>query len=204
MSSSSTALDVTYSQVVQGTSFALMGTRACRGRILGVDKLQQLHIVHVSHLCNCKDALVCRANWPKLVFVGVGNCDERLLVLAYVLPHLRCTSDNMVSCTVGLVLLYTMKTVKSLSAACFTMRWSGSPTQLLALHRPYLINVAALKHLALLCLVCVPPPAVTGARLLFGNSAHQAIQHNKRVILHPSAYILGTLSLPTIFDAVRA
>ena len=53
-----------------------------------------LHIA-LQHLCThvetCKTALVCCTDWPKLVFTGVGNLYERVLVLAHVLPDLQCT-----------------------------------------------------------------------------------------------------------------
>ena len=103
MSSSSTALNSTNSQVVQGAKHALMGAGVYSKRISGVDNLQHLYVVYSSHQCECKHALVCSANWPKLVFVGFGDCDERLLVLTYVLPHLSCTSGNVEECTVSLV-----------------------------------------------------------------------------------------------------
>ena len=52
----------------------------------------QFALQHLStHVETCKNVLVCCADWPKLVCIGVGNLYERVLVLAYVLPDLQCT-----------------------------------------------------------------------------------------------------------------
>ena len=52
-------------------------------------KLLQCCYLRISSLW-CKYALVCGANWPELVCAGVGDCNERRLILAYVLPDLAC------------------------------------------------------------------------------------------------------------------
>lgn len=69
-----------------------------------------------------------------------------------------------------------------MSAACFSIGDRDLLTDLGALRRPYLIEVAALELFALLSLICVLSPAITRVSLTFCSCAHQAVQHDKTIL----------------------